>query len=553
MKRPLGIYGPSPAYHPYMNGEINLKLPLEIFEVIFSNLRDLDIQSVQTVCHFWNERTICIAKNNILEMKRFVNFLTYTFKKASTTKKYIAHQNEFNCLFSGLIANIDRKLYETPAHQKRLANLDKSLESLDNLSNFQDFVSLRCKFKNEFFEFLRFIEPSTLAALKDLSVNEVKIGFFEHVFNLVKFQNKMHILDKTTDKKLKSIMIKDLVMNLAHELVEEREIDKEVRNTYPSKMLGLSKSSIFRSIKWIIGKENVKEGLYGRNALFSYIAKQLAPTGDVFSSLHFCTQIKSYEEYDSTLESILMDLLKKGLHGEAFCAARKIQDAEKRNSALKRIWPPYNELVHEGLESTCNTLFAMVGKSGFTLDRPVMELWFFQFILAQPNTPIEELLKLVSINFKLKICDIILNHIHHINNLNMIVELARELASRTHDYPNAYIGLAYDKITKPGISNYGIAIAIERLIEKYSVGRDKNHIFYLVASELATSGDLDTALQFCKRIDSSEKYDSALESISTELALGGYSNNAMYFAEKIYDDAKRNSAYSVIFPSDQVY
>jgi hypothetical protein len=248
-----------------------------------------------------------------------------------------------------------------------------------------------------------------------------------------------------------------------------------------------------------------------------------------------------------------MSLLKKSLPAEAFYAARKIPNAEKRNSALTRIWPQYNDLVHEGLESTCSTLFAMVENSGFSLERPLMELWFFQFVLDHPNTPIDVLLKLVSINFKLKICDIMLKYIPHINNLNMIIELATELGSRAHGCPNAYIGLAYDKITEPGSSNYGIAIAIERLIEKYSIGRDVNHIFYLVANELAGLGDLDTALQFCKRIDSSEKYDSALESISTELALRGYSNNAIYFAEKIYNDAKRNSAYSVIFPSDQVY
>lgn len=555
MKRPLGILGPTPFFHPHLNGAINLALPSDILEVIFSNLRDLDLKSIHYVCHYWRDRTICLAKNNILEMKRFINFLTYTYKKPRTTKKYITHQNAFHCQFKELASSLESKTYETSAHQKRLYALETYNHLLENFSTISNFIRLRSKFKMEFFVFLRFCKPDTVEILKNLSYSQVKLGSFEPIFHLVEIQNKMHILDKMTDKQLKSIMIHDLVTDLAYELSEEGDINQRVTSTSPSKVLNPSKAGLIQALNWIIAKESVMDGLYGKDALFSYLAKKLALSQDVYSFLHFSSQIKNDAEYDSTLGCIFMDFLERGLPGPAFFAAMKMVNDKKRISALSKIWPKLKSHSLEKLESTYKTLIVLAARSGLDLDehRLPLALSFSHSIssLEGLNPSLEILLNQASTHFKLKICDLVLKESPYLDNVILIIEFAKELAGRLHEYPNAYIGLAYDKITKPGISNYGIAIAIERLIEKYcqfSIELDKNLLYHLVAVQLAELGDLDTALQFCKRIDSSERYDSVLQSISGYLAQNGYSNSALYFAEKIYDVAKRNSAYSVIIP-----
>lgn len=133
---------------------------------------------------------------------------------------------------------------------------------------------------------------------------------------------------------------------------------------------------------------------------------------------------------------------------------------------------------------------------------------------------------------------------------DVLTRLAHELSRSRHTYPKAYMNLAYGKFTKPGIPNYEIAKAIERLIKKGTIGHVQNTMFCNVAIQLAASGDLYTSLKFCKRIDSSEEYESALEAISTFLAETGYYNDTiMYFAEKILDDAKRNSVFKKIINS----
>lgn len=317
MKKLMDLYGCNTNYIKcdieQNNGLINAALPIEIIQMIFTNLRDADMQSANKVCHFWKERTLSIAESNITEITKFAKFL-------------------------------DDNLITTDTNQQKiLSKLKNSVPPLLELFSsealhLKKFIYLRNRLKENLFDVLMSLNTEDVRRLKDLSDKNIKLYFFEHIFDSAQIYKNMEIMDRMTDDGLKSIAIRNISMDLAKVIAESDEINTDQKifltiSIRPIFKKGISRGELMNALESVIWRASHRN----RTSLLLDISKVLALYGDIKGALAYLLCITEYKDQDFAHDHLSNVMAKAGRFDHALKFANEIKDDKMRDSAYTKI------------------------------------------------------------------------------------------------------------------------------------------------------------------------------------------------------------------------
>lgn len=345
MKRTSDIYSYNPiSLNCYMNPNgkdlSNKMLPNEIIEFIMKDLGEVDLQSAFLTSHFWKERVICIVKKNIIEIENSINqILELNLIKNSYADKLKAFEIN-NSVFKDLqIAHLNHVLKTDQDYIEILkSKMPPLLELIEAKElDLKSFFNLRRGIGFTFSQFFQDLAGFWCegSSLNNLLPNEFTSDYISQIIN--QYKKKLQLSLDLSGSESKRLIIEQARMLGKYKSRHNEYIGLDLKH---GAFMGIN-SEIARIMCKLIEKHVGSEDFVSNGEKFhlSELSSVIAlEGGDNEAALFFCKTIKTPTEYDTTLESISNALVKRGCFNKAVFYAEKIDNLERRNMALEKIW-----------------------------------------------------------------------------------------------------------------------------------------------------------------------------------------------------------------------
>lgn len=261
-------------------------LPTEVVTLILLKLRDSEIFSPRLVCKFWEERTVTIALQNILEIRNFVNFLNVNLKPAQESQK--------------------AQFFKLHASAKNLISMSPSA------FHFGQFIIERKLTKEHLFKILMSLTLDDITRLRAASIETVQLNCFEHSFDVAQIYKRIELMDKMPFNDSKSETLRSLALDLAVIACHsEKPKDEKFATVYllrglrPTLKKESSREAITTALIYILYTVKYDE----RHALCQDIAQRLSLRGEIDLALHLLSYfIRNETERNSAYENLAIAL-----------------------------------------------------------------------------------------------------------------------------------------------------------------------------------------------------------------------------------------------------